>query len=211
MVNISFGPGRPPANIEGEIVREIGEGDLARLAVPRGIQPPVLKRLTQMHHAIARLVAQGEAGYSIAMATGYSESRISILKSDPAFQELVAHYTTDAEAVRDQAWVNTQAKLSAFHNDIVDTMHDRLHDTPELVTNRDLSDWAKFAADRSGFGPSTKSQNVNVNFDIAEEIAVGQRRALELAASVPSARAEKRGTLEDDHDQPGDLPPRPVL
>lgn len=184
--------GRPPRLVEVEIVRELDESDLAGLIQDRGIKPPILKRLTDMHHGIARLVAQGEAGYAIAMATGYSESRISILKSDPAFQELVAHYREETEGVRSAFAIDRARKMEALHSDVVESMHeDVLND---ILTPIEKVHYARFAADRTGFGPATKNQNTNLNIDLADTLAEGRRRADELSAAVPAARAD-RGLL----------------
>lgn len=190
--------GRPARVVAAEIVRELDESDLEKLGGDRGVKAPTLKRLTDMHHSIARLVAQGEAGYAIAMATGYSQSRISILKSDPAFQELVEFYREKVEEARDAAFVDLNRKMAAVLSDTLDALHDRVLD--EEVPVRDLVDVGKFVADRAGFGPASKSTNTNVNIDLADALAAGRQRALTLSAAVPAAKAG-RGEL---------LPPRPA-
>jgi hypothetical protein len=181
--------GRPARAVSAEIVRELTTADLALLGGDRGVRSPSVKRLTDMHRSIARLVAQGEAGYAIAMTTGYSESRISILKSDPAFQELVARFREEVDEVRATSFVDTQAKLVALTNDTIEAMHDRVLD--EDLPIRDLTDIAKFAADRSGFGPASKSLNANLNIDLADQLAVGRQRADELNAAIPAAKANR--------------------
>ena len=177
--------------VKVEVVRELTEADLERLKVDRGVRAPALKRLTFMHHSIARLVAQGEAGYAIALATGYSESRISILKSDPAFQELVARYQQEVEAERHDAYAFTQAKLQAISVDALEVIHERALD--EETPTREVVEIAKMTLDRSGFGPASKSQNLNVNLDLAGQLAAGRQRAIELSAAVPAAQAGRVG------------------
>ena len=87
------GPGRLPMPIEVEYVRELNEADLALMAAaPLGSQPPALKRLTDRHHALARLISAGTPEGEAALILGYDISRVSILKNSPAFQELLALY-----------------------------------------------------------------------------------------------------------------------
>jgi hypothetical protein len=172
--------------INAEIVRELEESDLALLETDRGVKAPTLRRLTDMHHCIARLVAQGEAGYAIAMATGYSQSRISILKADPAFQELVAHYREAAAEIYEEHQIDIAKKMAAVLSDTLDVQHDYvLSDDPDI---RNINDIAKFVADRAGYGPASKSTNTNFTFDLAGALAAGRQRAEELTAAVPAAR-----------------------
>jgi hypothetical protein len=160
-----------------------------------------LRRLTDMHHCIARLVAQGEAGYAIAMATGYSQSRISILKADPAFQELVEHYRSKVEEVGHEAAVDINRKMVAVLSDSLEVMHDYvLGGDPDI---RNVNDIGKFVADRAGFGPASKSTNTNFTFDLAGALAAGRQRAEELTAAVPAARGLLPGPTEEPRKRPG--------
>ena len=183
-----------------DIARELTAADLATLGQERGSRPPSIKRLTDMHHWIAQLVSRGEAGYSIALATGYSQSRISILKSDPTFQELVAHYQAEVSEVHKDFYVNTAAKIAALHNDTIDYLHDRISEAHQTMDPtfqvRDALDIAKYSADRSGFGPSTKSQSLNLNVDIAGQLEAGRRRGDLLVARIPEAVEAKNAQAD---------------
>jgi hypothetical protein len=185
----TLGLGRPQHGVSVEIVRELTTADLVGLAHPRGVATPHVKRLTDMHHYIARLVAQGEAGYAIALATGYSESRISILKADPAFQELVASKREEVEAIRLDVFRQTQAKAAAASMDGLDQMHDRIL-SGELA-DRDLAEYTFKLMDRTGHGPQSKTQNTNITLNYAEKLAAGRLRGDALDALVPIARSEK--------------------
>lgn len=186
--------GRPLRTVSVEIVRELTEADLSVLgSSERGMKPTAIKRLTDMHHSIARLIAQGERGNSIALATGYSISRISILKSDPAFQELVEYYREKVEDVRHEHFIDVNAKMTAVLVDTIESMHEDVLDG--VLTPRDKVDYAKFMADRSGFGPASKSENLNMNLDLAGQLAVGRQRAIELSAAIPAAKAARELSL----------------
>jgi len=174
--------GRAAKVVQGEIVRQLNSADLALLDTERGIKAPSLKKLRDSHHAIAKCVAQGLAGTEIAQITGYSQSRISILKADPAFQELVAFYSGKVQNAFEEANIDAAAKLAAVRNDILEELQDRLNDEPEKIPTETLLDGLKVTADRSGFGPASKSTNLNVNIDLADRIAAGRRRVAQLGA-----------------------------
>jgi hypothetical protein len=181
------GIGRPPRVVTGEIVRSLTAEDLVRLEQVRGVKAPSVRKLTDMHHSIARLVAQGEAGYAIALATGYSESRISILKADPAFQELVEAKRAEVEDIRHEAHARIQTKLTAMSIDGLDILHEKMLEREMNV--RELQDNAKMTLDRAGFGPASTSQSLNVNLDYAGQIAEGRQRADQLTLAIPAAKA----------------------
>jgi hypothetical protein len=177
-----------------EIVRELGEEDIALIGkVPLGSKSPALKRLTESHHLVARMMAEGEANSNISVVTGYSASRLSILRGDPAFQELIAHYREKVEKIRDEFFIDTQGRLAALRNDAIEAMHEKVLEG-ELPA-RDLKEYAEFASDRSGFGPQSKSTNLNMNVSFAEQLAVGRQKALELKAAIPAAKAAREVRL----------------
>lgn len=173
--------GRAKAPLAVEVVRELGSEDLALLALEKGVKPPALKALRDTHHAVARLIAEGRKGVEIGLITGMSQSRISILKGDPAFQELVSFYKTKVEEIRDIAFADAQAKLAALHSDFVDELSDRLHEKPESFSNEEVLDAVIKTADRTGNGPQSKSTNVNVNIDYAARVSAGRARAARVA------------------------------
>ena len=179
--------GRPPKEALGEIVRQLTAADIAGLSQPRGVKPTRLQRLTDMHHAIARMVAQGQANYAICMATGYSQSRISILKGDPAFQELVAHYGAEVNDVAFDSYEQVQAKLRAMSMDGLDILHEMMLNGE--MQERGIQENVKMSLDRTGHGPQSKTASVNLNLDYATQIAEGRQRADALTAIIPEARA----------------------
>jgi len=168
-----------------EIERELTAADLAVLGRPRGVKSAPLKRLTAMHHSIARLMAQGEAGYAIARATGYSESRLSVLRGDPAFQELIVQKSKEIGAIVHDYDVEAAAKMALFRNDGWEYLHERM--MAGEMTDRDVLDGVTKAADRTGFGPQTKSQNLSVVMDLGPALQRGRVRAEKLAAENPAA------------------------
>lgn len=188
--------GRPAKPLEGEIVRQLNSADLALLEIERGVKAPSLKKLRDSHHAIAKCIAQGLPNTEISLITGYSQSRISILKADPAFQELVAFYKGKVDAAYDEATTDAASKIAAVRNDAIEEIQDRLNDAPETFAPADLLDVVKVFADRSGFGPASKSTNVHLHLDVAERIAAGRRRAAQLGAPQTSQILAAPPTIE---------------
>jgi hypothetical protein len=186
----------------GEVVRALTSADLALLEPKAVSKPPLIKKLRESHHGLARAVAEGKSLAEISEETGYSISRISILRSDPTFAELVSYYKENLEKMRDALVTDHFKRMVGFRGDLIEEMIDRLHDSPELVSWKDLDDSLKTVADRTGMGPQTKNQNINMNIDIIEQHVAGQRRAARLSAatggpvyeSTPVADKTGRGT-----------------
>jgi hypothetical protein len=163
--------GRKPAKLGGEVVRELTRSDLELLATERAIKPTSIKRISERHHALARVLATGASDGIAALTCGYTPSRISILKSDPAFEELVAFYREDRGAeVQDLA-----QKLTTIAKDAADEIASRLEESPETLGPDFLLDVVKVGADRTGHGP--KSTNVNVNVNLGDRMKAARERA----------------------------------
>ena len=95
------GPGRQPKPLTAEFVRDLTESDLTIPATVPTTSPP-LNKIRDRHHALARVLATGTSEGEASIVTGYSLSRISILKADPQFQQLLDFYRdTSTEVVAD--------------------------------------------------------------------------------------------------------------
>src|SRR5260370_21122498 len=92
-----LGPGRDAKRPRISEIGELGEGEVGNLV--HG-SDPVIKRLRDSHHRIARLFAAGLKGIEVAELTGYSEVHISRLRNTPIMQDLIAGYSS----VVDEAW-----------------------------------------------------------------------------------------------------------
>src|SRR5688572_13701509 len=88
--------GRPGLAFFFEIDRELGAEDILRLATDPTIGrvgPPVIQKLKDNHHAIARYLASGRTVHETAELTGMTPQRVGDLeRTDPAFGELLAYY-----------------------------------------------------------------------------------------------------------------------
>jgi hypothetical protein len=177
--------GRAPKSVEAEVVRELRESDLALLSVERGIAPSHVQRISSRHHALARSLATGMSALEASLVCGYTPSRISVLRSDPAFEELVAHYTK----LSSEATVDLQQRMATLAVEAADVMADRLETAPETFANGELHDLLKLAADRTGHGPASKTTNVNVNVNLGDRLRAARERAA-VPSCLPSGAIE---------------------
>lgn len=144
--------GAPPSAQPWAIGRALRGADIELLAQPQGCTAGAVKRLRESHHGLARLLATGMKQVEVSAITGFSQSRISILKADPAFAELVEHY----REVSDSAFADVRGQIAAMGADALAELRDRLHDTPEGFKTRELMDMVNSMLDRSGHSPVTR-------------------------------------------------------
>jgi hypothetical protein len=135
-----------------EYTRDLDEGDLIALSQPRGVKPPALQRIHSSHHSLARCLATGMRDAQAGLVTGYSVSRIAVLKADPAFQALVADYKAEAKAI----FADLAERMADISLDAIEILHERLHNDPTAFSIPLLLDVVKAFADRTGHGPGSE-------------------------------------------------------
>lgn len=166
---------RGRVEIDFTVVRELTLDDLRKLEVERGVQKPVplMRRLSERHMALARALASGVSAQEASAITGYTVNRISILRDDPTFKDLVQLYTEKV----DSGYLDFHKQLSGATMDAVLMLRDRMEDEPENIATRELLEVVKTGADRTGYGP--QSTNVTVQVDLAERLAAAYKRVEE--------------------------------
>lgn len=173
--------------MDAEVIRPLTEADIAMLGTEMGAKPPALKRLSDRHHALARALASGMSESDAALIVGISGSRVSILKADPTFQELVRFYRSGVQ----EQFRDLHARLAGLSMDAADELQERLEETPESISTGQLMDIVKLGADRTGHGPSSTQVNVNVN--LAERLRAARER-VERARTIEGKANEPTGT-----------------
>jgi hypothetical protein len=165
-----------------EVVRPIEVDDLQYLvhgnkdAKPRSERTP-LRMLSQRHRNLARLIGGGMALNDAAAITGYAPGTVSHLVTDPSMLNLIRHYSEE----KDLAHIEANEKMGQLASTVIDVLQSRLED-PEHVakmTDGQLLQVLEVSADRSGLGPTTKSE-VQVNVDFATRLEAARRRVKEL-------------------------------
>lgn len=135
--------------------RELGLADLDLLAggYAIGDKAPAVKAIRASHHSLAKALASGFRPGMAGSMTGYSASRVSILQSDPAFQELVEYYKAEVNDV----FIDAQKRLADLGLDAITELQERLEVSPESFGNKDLMSLVEVTMDRS-VAPSKKAQ-----------------------------------------------------
>lgn len=163
-------------------IRSVKREDLAHLTVKR--EPNVVQTLRDNHHRIARAVASGMSNHEIAATCGVGYNRISVLKGDPAFADLVAHY----RAIITSEWANQDTVIEFMRSNsmkaqaMISDKLDAAAEANEFLPTRDLLGIAEFGVDRTGYGKVNK--NVNINVDFAAKLEAARNRS----AGAPSLR-----------------------
>lgn len=127
--------GRPGVAMIMEVERELTGEDIQRLALDPTIgriAPPIVQRLRDRHHAIARLLASGRTVTQTALACGVTPQRVSDLeRTDPAFQQLVADYRLQVnDSMIDEA--------QEFHGKLVDIQRGALGEIQDRLADDGL-------------------------------------------------------------------------
>lgn len=182
-IDLAAGPGRPAKELTAEVARELEPADLALLSAARDSKPPEIKRLSDRHHALARLLAAGTPESEAAIILDYTVNRISILKSSPAFQELVAFYR---ESV-DRQFVGVLDHMAGLSRDALLEIRDRLEDSPDAFSNKELLAIVNDMADRTG-APRKKEVEQTVTHNLGDRLEQARARARErLRANIEDA------------------------
>lgn len=191
--------GRRNATLHAEVVREISAMDLATRGEVGSVAPKI-KKIRASHHYLAQQLAMGDLKQTeIAMTTGFSESRISILKNDPAFQELLAFYANQ----RKEAVADTLKQLSVLGHDALAELRDRLEDEPDSFSSRELLEIVKVMMDRTGHGPTTKIE-AQVMHLTADQIARVRALAAERSGTLIEGKSEEiKGNDSEDRGSMG--------
>lgn len=138
--------GRRSVPLDYEVLREVTEADIALLStVEIGEAPPPLKRITDRHHSLARLIASGTPEDEAALITNYDRSRVSILKNSPAFQELIALYRKEVNA----QFSTSLEHMAGLSRDALLELRTRLEDEPDSFTVNELRSIVTELADRT--------------------------------------------------------------
>jgi hypothetical protein len=140
MVALAPARGARAAPLAVSVKREITPADLEALArsTPPATPPRPLQRLRTAHHSLAMALAAGKSNEEAALTTGYDPARISVLKADPAFADLVAYY----QQQREVQFVDVNARLAQVAMSAAEELQERLDEKPETFTNGQLREIA---------------------------------------------------------------------
>lgn len=186
--------GRRPAIFDYSIVRSLEQGDIAAMWDSRnaGKAIPTLKTLRHNHHLLAKAVASGKSMQECSNLTGLGTARISVLKADPAFIELVSFYQDELHEV----FVDVHARMAALGTSVLEELQERFEEAPDKFTKKELMELFTTVADRSipsakgGPKPSQATLGVGPNGGLALQINfvnAGQEAEGQPPVSIPLA------------------------
>lgn len=179
---VRVGPGRQPKALSAERVRDLVPADLA-MPASQVQKPRPISKIRDSHHALARVLATGSGEGEASLVTGYSPSRISILKADPQFQELLEFYRGQAiDVVAD-----FRARMADMGMDALAELRDRLEESPDDFSPGLLKEIVRDMADRTGHAPQRGPTSVTqINIGLADRMAKARERvaALPVGAKV---------------------------
>lgn len=163
-------------------------------ATSNGIRNGKLKSVESLkdsHHMLARLFAIGLTNGEVAERAGYSISRVSILRNDPLFNELVQGYIAMVddqfiESVDEYFRLAEAARIKSMR-----MINDKL-DTEEDLSISELMKIHDSAADRTGYPKRTVATNINIDFAARLDQAISRSnkaKVINQPAALPSADA----------------------
>lgn len=184
-MNVALRRGRQTKERKLLEVRPLTREDLLKLKENRS-NVPLIQQFRDTHHRMAMLFATGLRVKEIALRSGYSVSRVLQYSSDPAFQNLVAHYREQVteqfkESVDDYFEIATSNMVKA-ERQIAEKL-DEADEDGTLLPTRELIAISRDAADRFGYGK--KQMNVNVNVDFAAQLEARIRNSEKVIEAKP--------------------------
>ena len=145
----------------------------------REVERPGLQAIRDSHHRVARAFAAGLKLWEVAEVTGYSISRLSILRSDPAIEELIAGYraqvTEEWREEQDALASLAVANMRKAERQLADRL-DAADEEGETLPVRELVAIASDRMDRFGYSKKTVNTNINVDFAAKLEAAIARTR-----------------------------------
>lgn len=170
--------GRQALPLTAEFSRELVPADFSMPATQTQTAPAI-KKLRDSHHALARVLVTCGSNAEASAITGYSPSRISILKADPQFQELLSFYREGSE----RAVTDLRERMAGMAGSALQELSDRLEDSPEEFTPNLLKEIVKDLADRTGHAPQRgPAPSVNINVNLTDRMARARERVNERLA-----------------------------
>lgn len=152
-------------------VEPLTEADLGKLAETRGVKPAPIKRLSARHHNLAKAIASGRSTGDAAIIAGVEPSRVSVLKNDVTFKELIEYYRSRVDRGDDLMF----DRLTGMSLEAVDEINRRIEEEPETLTTDELERIAKLGLDRTGYGPK-RTEDKTFTFNFGDRLNAARER-----------------------------------
>ena len=181
-----------------EVVRSLTPEDIPLINTTLPAARANLVQIRHTHHQLARLLAEGRSNADAALLSGYNPAYVSVLKDDPSFQELVAHYTMQEELHH----VDVLERMKILGLATLDTLQERLEVDSDGFSNRELMEQAELmlvkpmVATRGGIlpgqavGAQSSGVSINVNF-IGQSTPQPQPENIQVHPTTIDLKAEE--------------------
>lgn len=169
---LNLGAGKQPNLDVVTYERDLTQADLGFIAAERDCPAPDLKKLSQRHHMLARLLASGTTQKEASILVGYTQARVSIIANSPAFKNLLEFYKGE---VQEQA-ATVLENLTGLGTDAINEIRDRLEEDPDEISTGELTKIVELTLDRTGHGKQTNI-NQTVTVDMGKRLAEARERA----------------------------------
>jgi hypothetical protein len=136
------------------------------------------------HHAVAKMIAMGMSDSMIMRNTGLSQRRLTLLKRDVAFTELVKYYadldTTDMVTNRDPYYESMWGNMVRAEAGVTEHL-ERAEESGELIPIQILNRISQDRADRLGY---SKHSVIHHDHDFASALdrAIARSKTVTLVA-----------------------------
>lgn len=151
-------------------VRPMVRADIESLRLPSARVR--ITKLRDAHHVMARLIVSGLTTSEIAAETGYTQTRVSILRNSPAMIELCARYRADDH---DEWRKSRDATYEYMHRVRVKSLRiiEEALDEEEVSPVFALKAFDS-VADRTNYHRKSTKENINIDFAARLEAAISR-------------------------------------
>jgi len=161
---------RTPKSPYIKAVRPMAKTDIESLREPSARVR--INKLSDSHHMIARLTVSGLSLAEIAAETGYTITRISVLRNTPSMQELIAKY----RANEDDSWRKARDATNEYMHRVrmkaLRIVEDHLDDEETPPTPTFALKAFDSMADRTNYHRKSTKENINIDFAARLEAAI---------------------------------------
>lgn len=165
------------------VARDLTRAELEETK-PKGVSPPPIAKLRDTHHALARAIASGLKDVQVSALTGYSQSRISILKGDPTFAGLIAFYRDNL----DEVYLDLHKRMADLSGSVLTELQERFEEDPDKFSLTFLHDFFKTLSDKTLGKPTRRN--------MLDSDAAAMPLTMDLSRLDPDERAQVRSMIE---------------
>lgn len=189
-------PARPAAGsaivrhfpLEAQHLQAIADANTAGVVLGLSAEPRV--KMSRTQHRLAQLLAMGMDPGRAGVVCNYNVSTVSILRSDPMFQELEHYYSLQV----DDEFQTVIQQMADLHEDIVVEIRTRLENDPNQFSISAMTELFKALSDRVGHGPTS---NINQKSAVLHVTPADLTRIKSTSAAPTDQRNGQTGQLSE--------------